>query len=79
MSYSVMLNSNSVDAKNMIQIRSLLVDLCVAYDVNPANLAGLNIDIVTLDNLNKWIDKLIKLMNVVGNTEDITLEPAGLN
>jgi len=74
-----MLNSNSVDAKNMIQIRSLLVDLCVAYDVNPANLAGLNIDIVTLDNLNKWIDKLIKLMNVVGNTEDITLEPAGLN
>ena len=75
MSYSVMLNSNSSDAVNLSNTRDLLNNLVDAYYTDHAKIAGLNFDINDIDRLARWADKLVRLMNVVGSTEDVILEP----
>ena len=79
MSYSVMLNSNSDDALNLSKTRDLLKNLVDAYAVDNAKLAGLQFDINDIDKLARWSDKLVKLMNISGSLEDVTLEPADLS
>jgi len=79
MSYSVMLNSNSDDALNLSKTRDLLRNLVDAYAVDNAKLAGLQFDINDIDKLARWSDKLVKLMNISGSLEDVTLEPADLS
>jgi len=79
MSYSVMLNSNSNDALNLSKTRDLLKNLVDAYAVDNAKLAGLQFDINDIDKLARWSDKLVKLMNISGSLEDVTLEPADLS
>jgi ribosomal protein S15P/S13E len=75
MSYSVVLNSNSSDAVNLTATRNLLNNLVDAYHTDHAKIAGLQYDINDIDRLARWTDKLVKLMNVVGSTEDVILEP----
>ena len=79
MSYSVMLNSNSPDAMSLSRTRDLLNDLVNAYNTDPAKITGLSMDINEIDKLARWADKLVKLMNVTGSTEDVILEPADLS
>jgi len=74
-----MLNSNSDDALNLSKTRDLLRNLVDAYAVDNAKLAGLQFDINDIDKLARWSDKLVKLMNISGSLEDVTLEPADLS
>lgn len=78
MSYSVLLNSNSIDSFNLSQTRDLLINLIEAYNTDPAKIIGLNISISEIKKLSSWSDKLVKLMNITGSDEDIILEPVGL-
>lgn len=78
MSYSVLLNSNSIDSSNLSQTRDLLINLIEAYNTDPAKITSLNISISEIKKLSSWSDKLVKLMNITGSDEDIILEPVGL-
>jgi len=78
MSYSVLLNSNSPDANNLGRTRDILNDLVNAYTVDPSKITCLGFDINEIDILARWVDKLVKLMNITGSAEDVILEPAGL-
>ena len=78
MSYSVLLNSNSIDSFNLSQTRDLLINLTEAYNTDPAKITGLNISISEIKKLSSWSDKLVKLMNITGSDEYIILEPVGL-
>lgn len=79
MSYSVLINSNSNDALNLTKTRDLLFNLVDAYHTDHAKIAGLNFDINDIDQLARWSDKLVKLMNISGSLEDVVLEPAELS
>ena len=78
MSYSVLLNSNSPDANNLGRPRDILNDLVNAYTVDPSKITCLGFDINEIDILARWVDKLVKLMNITGSAEDVILEPTGL-
>lgn len=78
MSYSVLLNSNSPDANNLGRTRDILNDLVNAYTVDPSKITCLGFDINEIDILARWVDKLVKLMNITGSAEDVILEPTGL-
>lgn len=79
MSYSVLINSNSNDALNLSKTRDLLFNLVDAYNTDHAKIAGLHFDINDIDQLARWSDKLVKLMNISGSLEDVVLEPAELS
>lgn len=78
MSYSIMINSNSVDASNLTKTRDLLNNLVNSCDVDEARIAGLDFDIKDISKLAKWSNELVKLMNVSGSPEDVYLEPLEL-
>lgn len=78
MSYSILINSNSLDANNLSRTRDILNDLVHAHDVDPSRITCLGFDINEINILAIWIDKLVKLMNITGSVEDVILEPTGL-
>jgi len=78
MSYSILINSNSNDASNLTTTRDLLQNIITAYEVDHAVISGLQFDVKKIKQLAQWSDDLVKLMNVAGSPEDISLEPTGL-
>jgi len=79
MSYSVMLNANSHDSTNLSRVRDLIKNLIDSYEVDHSKLTGLKVYVEDLHKLYDWSNNLVKLMNVVGNDDDVILEPSGLD
>lgn len=79
MSYSVILNSNGDDAKNITATRDLLMNLSAAIKEDHSRGSSLKFSVEQIDDLCQWSDKLVRLMNVVVPQEDYILEPADLD
>ena len=79
MSYSILINSNSNDASNLIKTRDLLQNIITAYEIDNAIVSGLEFDANNIKQLAKWSNDLVELMNIGGSSEDVILEPTGLN